>query len=266
MSALTWDEIGERIYQTGVDRGVLYPRDAEAVVWNGITGVEESSTVELKSHYFEGVKYLEVLIPGDFVGKLKAITYPEEFDVVQGILEVAEGLSFYEQPSQQFNLSYRTKIGDDIQGLTLGYKIHFLYNVIAKPETNLFNSLNDQVSPTEFVWSLTGTPDRAPRVRPTCHATIDSRTTPPEVLELIENQLYGTVSTVPNMPSLADLAEYFGYLGSLVIIDNGNGTWTAIDESDGFINMLNPTTFVIDNADATYLNADTYTISSTNVD
>ncbi len=265
MTALTWDNVGERIYQTGVDHGVLYLRDGTAVVWNGITGVEESSTVELKSYYLEGVKYLEMLIPGDFSGKLRAVTYPDEFDAVNGIVEAAEGLSLYEQPPQHFNLSYRTKIGDDIQGLDLGYKIHLLYNVLAKPEANVFNTLSDQVQPVEFVWSLTGTPDRLPRARPTCHATVDSRTTPPEILELIENQLYGTEVTPPNMPSLADLAEYFGYLGALIIIDNGNGTWTAIDEGDGYIRMLDATTFAIDDADAVFLDSDTFTISSTNV-
>lgn len=265
MTALTWDNVGERVYQTGVDHGVLYLRDGDAVAWNGITGVEESSTVELKSYYLEGVKYLEMLVPGDFSGKLKAITYPPEFDSVNGILEAAEGLSLYEQPPKQFNLSYRTKVGDDIQGLDLGYKIHLLYNVLAKPEAVAFNSISDQTQPVEFVWSLTGTPDRLPRARPTCHATIDSRTTPPEILELIENQLYGTEVTPPNMPSLADLAEYFGYLGALIIVDNGNGTWTAIDEGDAYIGMFDATTFVIDNVDGTYLDENTYTISSTNV-
>ena len=265
MTALTWDNIGERIYQTGVDRGVLYLRDGSAVAWNGITAVEEGSTVEIKSFYLEGVKYLETQIPGDFSGKLRAITYPSEFDRVQGIVEVEEGLSLYEQPAQHFNLSYRTRIGNDIVGTDLGYKIHFLYNVLAKAETSVFDSLSDQVQPTEFVWSLTGTPERVPRARPSCHATVDSRTTDPAILELIENQIYGTDSTVPSMPSLADLAEYFGYLGALIIIDNGNGTWTAIDESNSFITMVNPTTFNIDDADSVYLDADTYTISSTNV-
>jgi hypothetical protein len=266
MTALVWDQVGERIYQTGVDRGVLYLRDGIGVPWNGITGVEESSTVELKSYYFEGTKYLETLIPGDFTGKLKAITYPEEFDQVNGMLEVAEGLTLFEQPAKQFNLSYRTKVGDDVQGLELGYKIHLLYNLIAKPETNVFNSLNEQTQPTEFVWSLTGTPDRIPRARPACHAVVDSRTTDPAILELIENQLYGTELTAPSMPSLSDLAEFYGYLGALIIVDNGNGTWTAIDESDGYITMLNDTTFLIDDADTTYLNPVMYTISSTNVD
>lgn len=264
MTALTWDDVGERTYQTGVDHGVLYLRDGTAVAWNGITGVEESSTLEVKAYYLEGVKYLESVVPGDFAGKLRAITYPEEFDIAQGVLEAAEGLSLYEQPPQHFNLSYRTKIGNDLQA-DLGYKIHLLYNVLAKPEASVFNSLGDTVQPIEFVWSLTGTPDRLPRARPTCHATVDSRTTPPEILELIENQLYGTELTNPSMPALADLAEYFGYLGALIIVDNGNGTWTAIDEGDGYITMLDATTFQIDDADAVYSDANTYTVSSTNV-
>ena len=92
MAVLTWDEVGERIYQTGVDHGVLYLHDGTAVAWNGIVDVEESPSSELKSFFLDGVKYLENLSPGDFLGKLKAFTYPDEFDSVNGIAHVAPGL------------------------------------------------------------------------------------------------------------------------------------------------------------------------------
>src|SRR4029079_11749224 len=84
MTALAWDEIGERIYQTGIDRGVLYLNDGTAVPWNGLTSVEEDSTSEVKPYYLEGVKFLENFVPGDFEGKIKALTYPEEFDEING--------------------------------------------------------------------------------------------------------------------------------------------------------------------------------------
>lgn len=267
MTALTWDEIGQRIYQTGVDHGVLYLHDGTSVVWNGLINVEESSNNELKAYHLDGVKYLEVMTPADFMGKLKAFTYPEEFDEVNGIGHVNPGFSLYDQPHKSFNLSYRTRIGNDIDGTDYGYKIHILYNVLAKPEVHSFNTLsNSAVAPIEFAWSLTGTPVKLGGFKPTVHISIDSTKTDPEILQLIEDQLYGTALSGASLPTLLQIAEYFGYLGALIIVDHGDGTWSAIDESDTYITMLDETTFWIDNVDAVYLDADTYQVSSTNVD
>lgn len=267
MATLTWDEVGERIYQTGIDHGVLYLHDGTAVAWNGLINVEDSIDSELKVFYLDGVKYLQNLIPGDFQAKLKAFTYPQEFDKVNGLAEVAPGLMFDEQPSKSFNLAYRTKVGNDIEGDDFGYKIHILYNVFAKPEAVAFGTTQESgIQAVEFGWTLTGTPEKVDRYKPTVHLTIDSRTTPDDVLQLIENILYGTESSNPSLPSMQDVAEIFGYLGALIIIDHGDGSWSAIDESDTYITMIDLTTFQIDDADTVILDPDTYTISSTNVD
>lgn len=266
MAVLEWDQIGERIYQTGIDRGVLYLPDGTAAPWNGLTDVEESSNNEVKSYYLEGSKFLQTLIPGEFIGKLKAFTYPDEFEEVGGLVHVAPGLDFHNQPVKSFGLSYRTKVGNDLEGLDFGYKIHLLYNLIANPDANSYKTLNDSsAAPIEFAWTLTGTPPKIGRFKPTVHISIDSRETDPAILALLETQLYGTESSSPSLPSIADVAEYFGYLGALVIVDHGDGTWSAIDEGDAYITMLDATTFMIEDVDATYLDGDTYTVSSTNV-
>lgn len=266
MTVLTWDDTGERIYQTGVDRGVLFLQEGTAVPWNGLIGIEDSSKSESKSIYLDGVKYLEIVTPGDFAGKLKAFTYPDEFDSVNGIGTVVEGFEVYEQPPKSFNLSYRSRIGNDIAGMDYGYKIHILYNVIANPDTYSFDTLDDSGGkPVEFGWTLTGVPEKVDRHRPAVHITIDSTKTPPEILTLIENQLYGTSSMSPTLPTIQQISEYFGYLGALIIVDNGDGTWTAIDESNGYIIMLNDTTFQIENADAEFTVYPEYQISSTNI-
>jgi len=267
MTKLVWDEVGERFYKTGIDRGVLYLNDGRVAAWNGLTSIEEDTPSESKSFYLDGVKFLENLAPGDFQGKLKAFTYPEEFNSVLGIADVAPspGLSYHDQPEKSFNLSYRTMIGSDL-GPDQGYEIHILYNIFANPDSYTYESIKESdVSPVEFGWTLTGTPQKVSRLRPTVHITINSTDAPPEILQLIENTLYGTATINPSLPSMQDLGEYFGYLGALVIIDHGDGTWTAIDESDSYITMLDGTTFQIANADATYLDSVTYTISSTNV-
>ena len=112
---------------------------------------------------------------------------------------------------------------------------------------------------------MTGTPQKLTKFRPTVHVTIDSRDTPPEILALLEAKLYGTDTTGPSLPPLSEIGEYFGYRGALLIVDHGDGTWSAIDESDTYINMVDETTFEINGADATYLDADTYEVSSTNI-
>jgi hypothetical protein len=266
MAILVWDKIGERIYQTGVDRGVLYLHDGRVMPWNGLISVEESSNSELKSFYLEGVKFLENLSPGDFQGKLKAFTYPDEFDSVNGIAEVAPGLDYYEQPSKSFNMSYRTRVGNDIDGVEHGYKIHILYNVIANPDAQGFGTIQESVvQPVEFSWSLTGTPQKIQKLRPTVHIAIDSRSTPPDILKILESMLYGTDAVNPSLPPITEIGEIFGYLGALIIIDHGDGSWTALDGSNTYIDMIDPTTFQIDGVDATYLDPDTYEVSSTNI-
>jgi len=269
MTTLVWDKTGTRFYQTGIDRGVFYPQGGSGVAWNGIVSVDEDSTTELKSFYLDGVKYLDNLLPGDFSGKLKAITYPDEFDQVNGIASPADGLLYYDQPFKSFNLSYRTRVGNDLDGTDYGYKIHLLYNIVANPDLYTFDTLKEQLQPIEFSWALTGTPPVNPSAkgyRPTVHISIDSNDTSPDILQAIEDILYGTDTTAPHFPSISEILGLFQSIGALIIVDNGDGTWQAIDASDNYITMLNSTTFQIDGADATYLNPTTYTISTTNPD
>jgi hypothetical protein len=210
MTALVWDQTGERFYQTGIDHGVLYLHDGTVAVWNGLTGVEETTNSESKSFYLDGVKYLETVVPGDFSAKLRAFTYPDEFDSVNGIADVAPGLSYYDQPAKSFNLSYRTKVGNDLDS-ELAYKIHLLYNVIANPDGYSFATLKDSgAEPIEFSWALSGTPQRISKFRPTAHVSIDSKKTPASTLRIIENMLYGTHIVEPSLPSIQELSEYFG--------------------------------------------------------
>lgn len=263
MSRLTWDAEGQRGYQLGISHGVLYLKDGRVAVWNGLTQIEESSDAERTSYYLDGVKYLENLAPGDFSAKLKALTYPDEFDEVTGIAQAASGLSYYEQPPQSFNLSYQTRIGND-QSQNVGYKIHLLYNLLASPDEIAFASSSDEIAPVEFGWTLSGTPPRISGFRPTVHVAIDSTKTDSGVVEVIENILYGTETTSPRFLSIGELRSLFDTVGVLTIIDNGDGTWTAIDVSDVYITMDSPTQFTIAGADAEFIDASTYTISTTN--
>jgi hypothetical protein len=266
MTALVWDKPSDRTYQSGVDRGVLYLSDGSGVAWNGLTSVEDDTSATLTSYWLDGVKYLDNLAPGDYAGKLKAFTYPDEFDLANGIVPAAPGLMYHDQPVQKFGLSYRTKVGSALAGTQLKYKIHLLYNLTANPDNYTSETFKNPTSPIEFSWTLSGTPESVVGYRPPVHVTIDSGHTDPEVLPLIENILYGTDTVNPRLPSLSELSGYFGLTSGLVIIDNGDGTWTAVDTFNNYVTMLDDTTFQIAGADVTYLDSTTYTISSTNVE
>jgi hypothetical protein len=205
MTALVWDSAGEKIYQTGVDRGVLYLPDGTAVVWNGLTSVEDDTTAALTSYYIDGVKFYDKITPGDFSGKLKAITYPEEFDSVLGIVDNSSGLYYYDQPLQSFGLSYRTLIGND-QNPDLGYKVHVLYNLVANPDNVVFQTLQDKATPIEFSWTISATPPTIKNYRPTSHVSIDSREASADALAAVEAALYGTDTITPSLPSISSLA------------------------------------------------------------
>ena len=209
MASLVWDQAGEREFETGVDRGVLYLQDGTAVAWNGLTGVEDSPVMELRSYYLDGRKYLEYLAPGEFSGKLTAYTYPDELDSVTGVVEIASGLSYYDQPAKSFNLSYRTRIGNDLVGVDHGYKIHVLYNILANPDGHSSPTLGETVEPSEFSWTLSGKPPGFPTflLRPTVHVSIDSTKVDPTPLEA---RLYGTSSEDPSLPEMEEILSILG--------------------------------------------------------
>lgn len=262
MTELVWDQIGERFFETGVERGVLYLPDNVVIPWNGLVSIEETITRESQSYYLDGVKYLEHQVLGEFAGKLKAFTYPDEMDEVTGIVEFATGAFLHDQKPKSFALSYRTLIGNDVDGTDHGYRIHVIYNLLAIPDAAIFESLSNAVKATEFSWTLTATPENVPGYRPTAHISFKSTDIDPDVLSTIEALLYGSEVANPLLPSLAEFVALIETDTTISIVDHGDGTWSAIGPEEN-ISMLDPTTFQIVGADATYLDPDTYEISTT---
>jgi len=203
MTALEWG--GDRRYELGVDRGVLYLPNGSAVPWNGLTEISDDSTSEIKSYYIDGVKYLDHHVPGAFSGKIAAITYPDEFDDILGNAQFSPGVTVYDQPIRLFNLSYRTLIGNDTEGTDHGYKLHVLYNLTAKQGSVVAKTIGDQIEPNVFQWEIVGTPPIMMGIRPTCHISFDSRHMNPELLTSIEELLYGTETTDPALPDAVTL-------------------------------------------------------------
>lgn len=212
MTALAWNLVGDRRFETGVDRGVLYPMDGDAPVsWSGLTEVTEDLGREIKSYYVDGIKYLDHQVVGAFSGKIQAYTYPDKLDELTGVVPYAPGVYLHDQVSRPFHLSYRTLIGNDLDGTDHGYKIHLLYNVMASPASVTFATLGDQVSPNVFEWALSATPPPVWGIRPTAHLSmhmaLDSTAIDPELLSDIEDMLYGTSLTAPSFPDLQELLD-----------------------------------------------------------
>ena len=147
MATLVWDEIGKRFYETGISKGVFYDVSGYGVAWNGLTALEETVSSEVQAVHFDGVKFNDIVTMGDFTATLRAWTYPDEFLPYEGILEDVLGFFVTDQPQSQFGLSYRTEMGDDVNGITGGYKIHLLYNLTALPSQKVYNTLSLETEP-----------------------------------------------------------------------------------------------------------------------
>ncbi len=205
MSVLAWDEVGERRYETGVDRGVLFLPEGGAVPWNGLVSITENLGREVKPFYIDGVKYFDHQIIGDYSANLQAFTYPDELESLTGVAPVKPGMFAHDQQSRPFNFSYRTKIGNDVDSVDHGSKIHILYNVLATPGNTQFSSLGESISPQLFEWVLSGKSEFSTGIRPTSHISINTRLVSSALLANIEEALYGTATTEPRMPPLPEL-------------------------------------------------------------
>jgi hypothetical protein len=264
MTRLVWDDVGDKVYETGVDQGVLYLPDGSAVPWNGLTSVIESFGRESAPVYFDGMKISDSVTLGEFSATLSAITYPDEFLELEGLASMRNGVFVGDQKPKSFGLCYRSLIGDDIQGTGLGYKLHILYNVTAIPNDKPYSSISDSPSAIEFEWSITAVPEETPGFRPTAHFVIDSRDIDPWLLEDLEVLLYGSSTEDAVLLPMSELVSFMNEWYRLQIVDNGDGTWTATSQREGFISYPDePDIFQIINANVTYLDADTYVISDT---
>lgn len=245
MSQLTWDDTGERLFEAGIDRGVLYV-DGQGVPWNGLIAVERSAVGgDITPRHYDGVRYHNQAANEEFQGKIEAFTYPDEFAVCDGTVEADHGLFMTHQTKKEFGLCYRTQVGDDVSGLDRSYKIHLIYNAKASPTKQKHESLNDKIDPFNFAWDIVTRPPEFVGYKPTAYFVIDSRKAPEEVLEELEGILYGTDQDDPRLPSAAELinmfttydASYFdaGWLTETyyATIDAGDISETYTDTIDG---------------------------------
>ncbi len=232
MTKLVWDQIGERRYEVRVDRGVLYLSDGSGVPWNGLTSVEEDTgDIAVEAFYFDGFKYLETRTSGDFSGSLKAFTFPEEFVKFDGLEAIKNGVELGNQPiTNRFGISYRTRIGNDVDGFDYGYKIHLVYNLTASPDSRSYETLSDQQDPMEFSWKISAVPEFIPGHRPTAHVILDTTKLNRYLVADLETLLYGKESIVQSEQDILADGQSSPPINDF---DGGTPTSSGTDVSDG---------------------------------
>lgn len=210
MSRLSWHNVGKRFFSAGVDRGVLYVDDNPGVVWNGLVAVTESPTGgEAKPQYLDGVKVRDLVTKQEYKATIEAFTYPDEFAKCEGTTLLGNGLFATAQKKKTFGFSYRTYLGNEVHLLNYAYKIHLVYNAVAKPAQLTQTTIADTVTPSAFSWDISATPPRFSGVQPTAHYVIDASKTPESLLDQIEDILYGTEIDDPRLPALEELLFIF---------------------------------------------------------
>lgn len=259
MPRLGWSVSGTRFYETGVDRGVLYIGEQPGVAWSGLTSIVENPVGgETKSYYVDGAKYWAAASAEEFEATISAYIYPDEFGECDGTSRIRPGLFVTQQKRKSFALSYRTKIGNDQSGSELGYKIHIVYNAIAAPSQHTYSTIDDSTEPSDFSWNIV---TRQPNLYSPVHVVIDSRSTDPLILELIENVLYGSDTETSRLPNFEELTELFDTIVRMTVTDNGDGTFTVVAPNTALV-MLDETTFQITWPSAIVIDEDTYNLST----
>ena len=216
MAILKWDQTSERLYETGVKKGVLYVYDSEkneygtGVAWNGLTAVTESpSGAEATPLYADDIKYLNLMSTEEFGGTIEAYTYPEQFAACNGEASLAAGVTIGAQPRKTFGFSYVTTVGNDTEGNDHGYKIHLVYGALASVSERAYASINDSPEAITFSWEFTTTPVEVEGHKPTAIVTIDSTKVDATKLKALEAKLYGSESEEPTLVMPSEIITMF---------------------------------------------------------
>ena len=212
---LVWDKTGERIYETGIDRGVLYVQNSDGsypkgVVWNGLISVSESpSGAEPESLWADNMKYINLMSAEEFGATIECYTYPDEFAECDGSAELAPGVLIAQQNRKTFGLCYRTIVGNDVDSNNHGYKLHLIYGAMASPSEKGYSTVNDSPDAITFSYELTTTPVNVEGFKPTACLTINSTKVDADKLAALEAMLYGSAETEAKLPLPDEIAALF---------------------------------------------------------
>lgn len=215
MSKLVWDVVGERNYETGVSKGVLYPMVSGAypkgVAWSGLTTVTETASgAEATPLYADNIKYLNLMSVEELGGTIEAYTAPDAFGACDGTAELTTGVSIGQQPRQTFGLAYQTILGNDTENNNHGYKIHLIYGALASPTERSYATVNDSPEAMTMSWEFSTTPVSVTGFEPTSLVVIDSTKVDAEKLAAFEAIIYGSEDQEARLPLPNEVATLLG--------------------------------------------------------
>lgn len=211
MAILEWDKVGERLYETGVNKAVLYPMVNNAypkgVAWNGITSINENpSGADATDLYADNTKYLSMRAAETFGATIEAYMYPDEFAECDGSAAIKPGIYAGQQTRKVFGLSYITVLGNDSEQNEYGEKIHIIYGATASPSSKGYSTINDSPEAITFSWEVSTTPVNVTGFKPTASLVIDStkvaatKEAAAVIMKKIKDALHGTASTEAYLP------------------------------------------------------------------
>lgn len=219
MPQLVWDQVGERVYETGVEKGVIYPQVGSAypagAAWNGLVSITESpSGAEATKLWANDAKYGELLSNEEFGGTIEAYTYPDEFAECNGEKELVAGVKIKMQPRTAFGLSYVNLLGNDTEGTAYGYKLHLVYGAKAAPSEKTNTTVNDSPEAQTMSWEFSTTPVAVAGFKPTSHIEIDSTAVDASKLKALEDILYGGAEEEARLPLPDEVKTILGVTGA----------------------------------------------------
>jgi hypothetical protein len=241
---LDWDST-TRFYTQGVSNGVLYPQNSPGVAWSGLISVVEKGDASPNPLYIDGQKYLDDSVPGTYGGTISAFMYPDELEPCLGVIDSVSG-----QPKPSFGFSYQTN-----------RELHLIYNATISPSSNQYESVSESSVPTAFSWPFATIPTDIPSARASSHIVVMLDYAEAAAVSDLLDLLYGTDENDPVLPDPATVYSLFESYTTLMITDNGDGTWTAAGPDD-VVYMLDGETFEIDWPSAVLIDADTYRVYS----
>ena len=214
MAKLEWDKTGERLYETGIDHGVLYPYESgnpgTGVAWNGLTAVTEApSGAESNPQYADNIKYLNLRSAEEFGGTIEAFTYPVEWAECDGSKSPSKGVFVGQQARKMFGLSYRTKLGNDTDGDDYGYILHLVYGATASPSERQYQAINDSPEPVTFAWEFDTQALPVEGYKPIARIDINSKMVDSTKLATLEKKLYGDTDTEASLPLPSEILTMF---------------------------------------------------------
>ncbi len=236
MSRIAWDQTSEKLFETGVEQGVLYPQDTDGsypkgVGWNGLTSVQESpSGAEETALYADDTKYLGLFSTEEYGCTIEAYTYPDEFEECDGTAEIATGVTIGQQTRKAFGFCYKTLLGNDVQDTDYGYKLHIVYGAKASPSDKEYATVNNSPDAITFSWEVSTTPIEVTGFKKTATVTINSTKVDKEKLAALEDILYGTEDADPRLPLPDEIIEILGSSDDSGDTEPNQGSDTGNDE------------------------------------